>query len=117
MKPGLGDCIDRLSILARKLEELHGQEGWARVKAWQEEEKDLMDYLREQEHPEIPDLGESPAALAAALHLAAVNAMIWEEINRTAADSNRTAGWSYALNRRRADLIAELNGTEELEKL
>ncbi len=108
IKPSLGECIDRLSILARKIEEAHfrGLEA-GRGAYWQEEEDEILAYL-----------SQARAWWVLPLHLAAVNAMIWEQQETIAEHPGHSARKAYDLNLRRADLVAQLSGeVESKEKL
>jgi hypothetical protein len=99
--PGLGDCADRLSILARKIEE--GRARGILTTHWEEEEQEIRDYMQ-----------GDPSGW---LHLAAVNAMIWD---LQAVAGMLTDGGDLErpnlvkeltrLNRRRVELVEALNG-------
>lgn len=98
IKPSLGECIDRLSILARKLEEKR-QEDPECYAHWEEEEREIIIYAQ-------PPLTK----VAQILHLAAVNAMIWQEEELIAENPQHPGYRAYVLNRRRAELIAFISG-------
>lgn len=103
IKPSSGECADRLSILARKIEEGNAR-GHATVH-WEEEEKEILEYLK------APYDG-----LGATLRLAAVNAIIWDlEILIMSETPHRLvqAREVAKLNRRRAALVALINGEKE----
>jgi len=96
LEPSMGECIDRLSILARKIEERPED-----AKHWQEEESKIIDY------------GGGLLKVSQIVRLAAVNAMIWEEMEKIAEDVTHPGHRAYLLNLRRAELVALLSGQKE----
>jgi len=103
--PGVGDVLDRLTILARKAVETNGR------KEFQTEFAELCE-----KHRDALEL----VSFVRGLDLAALNAAIWQredkirDLKAAGAFGTYTAQIAYEiqdLNDRRAALIAEINGT------
>src|SRR5215510_14815042 len=116
IRPDFGECIDRLSILARKIEE--GRLRDIETHHWEREEAEILNYMDgEGGHPFRPGRH--------ILHLAAINAMIWDrqEIAKAFADDDVVEPKELLpeltrLNHRRAESVGFLNGeTRGKEKL
>lgn len=102
LNPGLGDMLDRLVILSRKIVELPGR------KDFEEEHNELCRKLQFSVPPDM------------FARVAAINAAIWQredEVRRlckgtTCEAVGIVAAEIFALNDKRAVLVAEINGTE-----
>lgn len=118
INPNLGEAMDRLTILERKIVEGHYQR--LPTKTFRDEADAIYHYLR--------GIGVSLSFTPIYLKLAAVNAMIWDATDRMRlAISSGLVGQMaevgsliFKLNNHRASLVAQLardSGSSDPEKL
>ena len=114
-KPGLGDIIDRISVVARKFIEVPNRTDFSREVSDLVSMRDFAEELKTDDY--VMNL----------FYLAALNAAIWQREDKLREVAGKLGTGTYSeigliaveiqrLNDKRAALIAELNGTPS-EKL
>lgn len=113
IKPSVGECLDRLSILTRKIEE--GKTRGVAYTHWEDEGVDIVAYLITWQ----PEMRVVWTLVTLYFFLAAVNAMIWDRqmeadrvLNDPESERSSLILELTRLNKRRAELVAQISGEE-----